>query len=111
MCDDCNKRYEENKQLGPKFLICKCDPDNPKELDLSMGKEELETAKKQAMEIQDMGIENDNKIVQDRSGLNKETVAFIPQTDPEPTLQEIKDTIWKDSGYIPKDENDNTKTK
>lgn len=41
MCDDCDKRYLEHKQLGPKYLICKCDPENPRELDLSMAQSEI----------------------------------------------------------------------
>jgi hypothetical protein len=40
MCDDCDSRYKQNKQLGPKFLICKCGKE-PKELELEMAKSEI----------------------------------------------------------------------
>jgi hypothetical protein len=45
MCDDCDKRYSENKQLGPKFLVCNCDPKHPRELEIEMAKSEIEQNK------------------------------------------------------------------
>ena len=46
MCNDCDKRYLEHKQLGPKYLICNCNPSNPKELELDMAVAELKAKPK-----------------------------------------------------------------
>lgn len=44
MCDPCAKRYDTQKQWGPKFIICLCS-DEPKELEIEMAKSEIENAK------------------------------------------------------------------
>ena len=56
MCNDCDSRYKQNKQLGPKFLICKCGKE-PRELELEMAKSEIENSKPVWTEKHDKVVE------------------------------------------------------
>jgi len=61
MCDDCNTRYLEHKQLGPKFLVCNCDPDHPREIELDMAIAEMKANPKEYTaldKIKDEGLES-----------------------------------------------------
>lgn len=70
-------------QWGPKFLICCCGGE-PKELEIEMAKGEIalsELNKQVKLTTKrESNIENDN---------NKEQVAFIPHSDPQPVLDKI----------------------
>lgn len=89
MCDDCNARYKEHPQLGPKYLICKCDPDNPRELDLSMAQSEIKQNSKpkevkfgenkefKGLVIDDVKV-SDNKVIASEE-ITKEYVRKVPK--------------------------------
>lgn len=43
LCEGCGTRYEEYPQLGPKYLVCLCNPDNPREVEIEMAKTEVKS--------------------------------------------------------------------
>lgn len=53
MCEGCDAQYKEHSQLGPKFAYCLCNPDKPRELEISMANSEIDASvKTKTTEIQ-----------------------------------------------------------
>jgi hypothetical protein len=71
MCDDCDKRYSENKQLGPKFLVCNCNPEKPRELELEMAKSEIKNSK-----VEDVDMTAITYSKEEYQELKKNTISY-----------------------------------